>query len=147
MEGLTVSEELNEQMSVRRNNLQSNKDKGLNAIGVKFPRTHLTTELKEQYDGFSKEELEEKEDLVTIAGRLMTKRGKGKAGFAHLQDVSGQIQIYVRKDEIGEEAYDIFKSADIGDIIGVTGEMFKTNDGELYVKPSEFHLLMKSLRL
>src|SRR5690625_5494199 len=76
----------------------------------------------------------------------MTKRGKGKAGFAHLQDVSGQIQIYVRKDEIGEEAYDIFKSADIGDIIGVTGVMFKTNVGELSVKPSEFHLLTKSLR-
>src|SRR5690625_4899186 len=146
MEGLTVSEELNEQMSVRRDKLQSYQDQGLNPFGGKFHRTHLATELKEQYDGFSKEELEEKEDLVTIAGRLMTKRGKGKAGFAHLQDVSGQIQIYVRKDEIGEEAYDIFKSADIGDIIGVTGVMFKTNVGELSVKPSEFHLLTKSLR-
>ncbi|HLR41543.1 MAG TPA: lysine--tRNA ligase [Virgibacillus sp.] len=141
-----MSEELNEQMSVRRDKLQSYQDQGLNPFGGKFHRTHLATELKEQYDGFSKEELEEKEDLVTIAGRLMTKRGKGKAGFAHLQDVSGQIQIYVRKDEIGEEAYDIFKSADIGDIIGVTGVMFKTNVGELSVKPSEFHLLTKSLR-
>src|SRR5690625_7659132 len=116
-------------MSVRRDKLQSYQDQGLNPFGGKFHRTHLATELKEQYDGFSKEELEEKEDLVTIAGRLMTKRGKGKAGFAHLQDVSGQIQIYVRKDEIGEEECDIFKSEEIGDIIGVTGEELNNNSG------------------
>src|SRR5690625_2753317 len=146
MEGLTVSEELNEQMSVRRDKLQSYQDQGLNPFGGKFHRTHLATELKEQYDGFSKEELEEKEDLVTIAGRLMTKRGKGKAGFAHLQDVSGQIQLYVRQDQIGKEAYDLHKTIDLGDIIGVTGVMFKTNVGELSIKVSEFQLLTKALR-
>src|SRR5699024_11442554 len=95
---------------------------------------------------YSKEELEEREDYVTIAGRMMTQRGKGKAGFAHLQDASAQIQIYVRKDEIGEEAYDIFKSTDMGDIIGVSGVMCKTKVGESSVKAAEFHLLTKSLR-
>src|SRR5690625_7267883 len=76
----------------------------------------------------------------------MTKRGKGKVGFAHLQDSSGQVQIYVRKDEIGEEAYDVFKTIDIGDIVGVTGIVFKTNVGELSVIAKEFQLLTKSLR-
>ncbi len=76
----------------------------------------------------------------------MTKRGKGKAGFSHIQDLSGQIQLYVRKDKIGEEAYEIFNTADLGDIVGVTGVMFKTKVGELSVKASSFQLLTKSLR-
>lgn len=76
----------------------------------------------------------------------MTKRGKGKAGFAHIQDLTGQIQIYVRKDAVGEDAYDIFKKIDLGDIVGVTGDIFRTNTGELSVKAEEFQLLSKSLR-
>jgi lysyl-tRNA synthetase class 2 len=76
----------------------------------------------------------------------MTKRGKGKAGFAHIQDLSGQIQIYVRKDAIGEEAYEIFNTADLGDIIGVSGVVFKTQVGELSIKVKSFELLTKSLR-
>ncbi|HEY9582395.1 MAG TPA: lysine--tRNA ligase, partial [Savagea sp.] len=93
-----------------------------------------------------KEELEEMETEVTIAGRIMTKRGKGKAGFAHLQDMNGQIQIYVRRDEIGEEAYDLYKTVDIGDIIGIKGRIFKTNVGELSVRANEFTFLTKALR-
>ena len=73
----------------------------------------------QNYEEFSKEELEETTHEVVIAGRIMTKRGKGKAGFAHLQDFGGQIQIYVRKDAIGEEAYELFNSADLRDIVGV----------------------------
>src|SRR5690625_4268703 len=143
-----LTEEMNDQMSVRREKMQQLIDLGIDPFGGKFERTSYTDELIREWDQYSKEELEEKEgeSETVVAGRLMTKRGKGKAGFAHLQDINGQIQIYVRKDEIGEEAYDIFKSADIGDIIGVTGVMFKTNVGELSVKPSEFHLLTKSLR-
>ena len=76
----------------------------------------------------------------------MTKRGKGKAGFAHVQDLSGQIQIYVRKDQVGEEQFDIWKMADLGDIIGIEGVMFKTNTGELSVKAKSFIMLTKSLR-
>ena len=76
----------------------------------------------------------------------MTKRGKGKAGFAHIQDLPGQIQIYVRQDAVGEEQYDIFKTADLGDIVGITGTIFKTNVGELSIKASEFIHLTKPLR-
>ncbi|WP_163972114.1 lysine--tRNA ligase [Oceanobacillus halotolerans] len=141
-----MSEELNEQMQVRREKLDMYREKGINAFGGKFTRTHLSDELIQRFDAFSKEELEEKDERVTIAGRVMTKRGKGKAGFAHIQDLSGQIQIYVRKDQIGEEAYEIFKSVDIGDIVGVTGVMFKTKVGELSVKAKEFQLLTKALR-
>jgi len=133
-------------MRVRRDKLAEHRENGLDPFGERYNRTHLAKELQEQYDQFSKEELEEKETRVTIAGRLMTKRGKGKAGFAHIQDLSGQIQLYVRKDQIGEEQYEIFKSTDLGDIVGVTGVMFKTKVGELSVKAQEFQLLTKSLR-
>ncbi|EHM65395.1 lysine--tRNA ligase [Staphylococcus pettenkoferi VCU012] len=76
----------------------------------------------------------------------MTKRGKGKAGFAHIQDLTGQIQLYVRKDQIGEDQFAIWKSADLGDIVGIEGVMFKTNTGELSVKAKDFTLLTKALR-
>ncbi len=143
---MKVSEELNEHMQVRREKLETYTEQGIDPFGGKFERTGLADELIEKYDQFSKEELEEKTDTVTIAGRMMTKRGKGKAGFAHIQDLSGQIQIYVRKDAIGEEAYEIFKTTDLGDIVGITGVMFKTKVGELSVKATEFSLLTKSLR-
>ncbi|MGN8648255.1 lysine--tRNA ligase [Gracilibacillus sp. HCP3S3_G5_1] len=141
-----MSEELNEHMRVRMEKMNSYREQGIDPFGDKFVRTHLAEELKEQYDKFSKEELEEKAIETTVAGRIMTKRGKGKAGFSHIQDLSGQVQLYVRKDKIGEEAYEIFKSADLGDIVGVSGTVFKTNVGELSVKASEFTLLTKSLR-
>ncbi|WP_404457037.1 lysine--tRNA ligase [Oceanobacillus kapialis] len=141
-----MSEELNEHMRVRRDKLNTYREQGLDPFGNRYDRTHLAQELLKAYDQFTKEELEEKSESVTIAGRMMTKRGKGKAGFAHIQDLSGQIQLYVRKDAIGEEAYEIFQSTDLGDIVGVTGVMFKTNVGELSVKATEFHLLTKSLR-
>lgn len=141
-----VSEELNEHMRVRRDKLNNYREQGLDPFGSKFERTHLAQELLDSYDQFTKEELEEKTDQVTIAGRMMTKRGKGKAGFAHLQDLSGQIQLYIRKDAVGEEAYELFQSTDLGDIVGITGVMFKTKVGELSVKATEFQLLTKSLR-
>ncbi|MGM8213015.1 lysine--tRNA ligase [Virgibacillus sp. W0430] len=141
-----MSEELNEHMRVRREKLAAHKEQGLDPFGGRFLRTHLAAELHEGYEAFSKEELAEKAVQATIAGRVMTKRGKGKVGFAHIQDSSGQIQLYVRKDEIGEAAYEIFKTIDIGDIVGVTGLVFKTNVGELSVQVNEFELLTKSLR-
>lgn len=141
-----MSEELNDQVLVRRQKMDSIKEAGLDPFGHRFVRTHLSNELKEAFDGFSKEELEEKSDEVVIAGRIMTKRGKGKAGFAHIQDLGGQMQIYVRKDAIGDEAYELFVRADLGDIVGIKGHMFKTNVGELSVKATEFTFLTKSLR-
>ena len=100
---------MNDQMQTRLDKLHALQEKGFNPFGGRFERTHLSNEIKEAYNSFSKEELAEKDVKVTIAGRIMTKRGKGKAGFAHIQDLEGQIQIYVRKDSVGEEAYEIFK--------------------------------------
>ncbi|MFD2681317.1 lysine--tRNA ligase [Bacillus seohaeanensis] len=139
-------EEINDQFRVRRDKMDALREKGLDPFGKRFDRSHDSNEIKTQFEEFSKEELEEKEITVTIAGRIMTKRGKGKAGFAHIQDLPGQIQIYVRKDAIGEEQYEIFKTADLGDLVGITGTVFKTKVGELSVKAQEFHLLTKSLR-
>ncbi|MGM8215687.1 lysine--tRNA ligase [Bacillaceae bacterium W0354] len=133
-------------MQTRIDKLHDLQEKGVNVFGGRFERTHLSDEIIKAYDSYSKEELEEKNDSVTIAGRIMTKRGKGKAGFAHIQDLGGQIQLYVRKDSVGEESYELFKQADLGDIVGVTGVVFKTNVGELSVKANEFTLLTKSLR-
>src|SRR5699024_4097336 len=136
----------NEQMQIRREKLKTYQEKGLDPFGGKFMRTHIAQELQGLYDAFSKEELEEKNESVTIAGREMTKRGKGKVGFTHIQDVSGQIQLYIRKDEIGEEAYEVFKTTDIGDFVGVSGVMFKTKVGELSINVKKFQILSKSLR-
>src|SRR5690625_179829 len=133
-------------MQVRREKLASYYEKGIDPFGGKFPRTNVAEELHELYEEYTKEELAEKEFKTTVAGRVMTKRGKGKVGFAHIQDASGQIQLYVRKDEIGEEAYEIYKTIDIGDIVGVTGIVFKTNVGELSIQVQEFQLLSQSLR-
>lgn len=143
-----MSEEMNDQMQVRRQKLQELYGLGIDPFGQKFDRTDMAEPLHEQWDQYSKEELKEKEDEshVTVAGRIMTKRGKGKAGFAHIQDLTGQIQLYVRKDQIGEDQFAIWKSADLGDIVGIEGVMFKTNTGELSVKAKDFTLLTKALR-
>lgn len=138
--------ELNDQLSVRREKLQQLFDKGMDPFGGKFERTHSTETMREQFDHLTKEELDEQEQEVIIAGRIMTKRGKGKAGFAHIQDLAGQVQIYVRQDRVGEEAYELFDTIDIGDIVGVKGTVFKTKVGELSVRANEFTLLTKALR-
>lgn len=139
-------EELNDQLIVRREKLEQLRDKGIDPFGKRFERSDTTKSLKEQYDQLTKEELEEKAAAASIAGRIMTKRGKGKAGFAHIQDLHGQFQIYVRQDAIGEEQYDLFKKADLGDIIGVSGDVIRTNAGELSIKVKEFTFLSKALR-
>lgn len=143
-----MSEEMNDQMQVRRQKMQELYDLGVDPFGKRFDRSATAEVLHEEWDHLSKEELHDKEDesSVVIAGRLMTKRGKGKAGFAHVQDLTGQIQIYVRKDQIGEEQFDLWKGTDLGDIVGVEGVMFKTNTGELSVKAKSFTLLTKALR-
>ncbi len=138
--------ELNDQLSVRREKLRQLEETGIDPFGGKFVRTHTASSMKEKFAEVTKEELEEQKHQVVIAGRIMTKRGKGKAGFAHVQDLTGQVQIYVRQDSVGEEQYDIFDSIDIGDIVGITGTAFKTKVGELSVKATDFQLLSKSLR-
>jgi lysyl-tRNA synthetase, class II len=139
-------EELNDQLLVRRDKMQAMLDNGLDPFGHRFDRTHVAQQLVDAYGEMSKEELDEKNIEVTLAGRVMTKRGKGKAGFAHIQDISGQIQIYIRQDAVGEESYKIFDQTDLGDIVGVSGTIFKTKVGELSVKATDYVFLTKALR-
>jgi len=139
-------EELNDQFLVRREKMSNLRDQGIDPFGQRFERTHTSQQLISEYDELTKEQLEENEVPVSLAGRIMTKRGKGKAGFAHVQDLTGQIQLYVRKDAIGEEQYEIFSSVDIGDLVGVEGVLFKTKVGELSIKVKDFTLLTKALR-
>jgi lysyl-tRNA synthetase class 2 len=139
-------EELNDQLQVRRDKMNTMRERGLDPFGKRYDRSHNIKELVEQYTELEKEDLEAKDVSVTLAGRIMTKRGKGKAGFANIQDLTGQIQVYVRVDAIGAEAYEVFDSSDLGDIIGVKGTLFKTKVGELSVKVLEFEFLTKALR-
>nr|WP_255724644.1 lysine--tRNA ligase [Shimazuella soli] len=138
--------EQSEQMQVRREKVDLLRKRGVDPFGEKFVRTHVAKDLEALYDGLTKEELAEKEVSVSIAGRLMTKRVQGKASFAHIQDMSGRIQIYVRLDQVGEEQYEVFSQSDMGDYLGVTGTVFKTNRGELSVRAKELSFLSKALR-
>ena len=140
-------EQLNDQLQVRREKMQHLRENGVEPFSTGFKPNHFSVEIKEKFEGVTKEELAEREAVVVkVAGRIMTKRGKGKAGFAHLQDSEGQIQIYVRQDAVGEAAYELFDKADLGDIVGVTGTVMITNTGEISVKATEFVHLTKALR-
>lgn len=141
-----TQEELNDQMLVRRQKMKSLREEGIDPFGHRFERTHQSAELHELFDPRTKEELEEMGLTASVAGRIVTKRGKGKVGFAHLQDREGRIQIYVRKDQVGDEPYDVFKHADLGDFFGVTGQIMKTDTGEVTIKPTEITILSKALR-
>ncbi len=138
--------ELNDQMLVRREKLETLREAGLDPFGKRFERDANSATLNAKYADKSKEDLLELAERATIAGRIMTKRGKGKVSFAHIQDREGQIQIYVRKDNVGDEAYDIFKHADLGDFYGIEGEVMRTDMGELSIKADKITFLSKSLR-
>ena len=132
--------DMNQLMKVRREKLQKLQDEGKNPFEItKFNRTHTSQEIKNNY-----EELEGKD--VTVAGRIMAKRIMGKASFCHIQDSTGRIQSYVSINELGEESYKAFKEDDIGDIIGITGFVFKTKTGEISIHAKEVTLLTKSLK-
>ncbi|OAB43471.1 lysine--tRNA ligase [Paenibacillus antarcticus] len=137
--------ELSELLQIRHNKLDELRGMGLDPFGKKYNRTHHAGELVAEYDSFTNEELEEKAVQVSIAGRIMAKRGMGKAIFAQIQDLSGKIQIYVRQDSIPEVKFSAFRLFDLGDIIGVTGQMFKTKTGETSIKVDDVEILSKSL--
>jgi len=143
-----MEHKLTEQEIIRREKAEHLKELGLDPYGQRFDRNYNTKTVKEAYKGYTKEELHDKEDkeLVKIAGRVMSRRVKGKAGFVHIQDQYGKVQLYVRQDVIGEESYAIFKKGDIGDIIGVTGTAMITNSGELSIRVESFQHLVKALR-
>lgn len=132
--------DMNQLMKVRREKLEKLQEQGKDPFKItKFNRTHTSKDIKDNYD-----ELEGKD--VTIAGRIMAKRIMGKASFCHIQDSNGRIQSYVSINELGEESYKAFKENDIGDIIGITGFVFKTKTGEISIHAKEVTLLSKSLR-
>lgn len=137
---------LSEQERVRRQKMQDLIDMGIDPFGRAYKRTHNTSDIKPVYQDKTKEELEELQIPVTVAGRIMTKRRMGKAGFMHIQDRDGQIQIYVRKDVVGDEQYELYKKNDIGDIVGISGILMKTDHGDLAVRAQEYTHLSKALR-
>ncbi len=135
-----------EQTRIRKEKLQYLKDKGVDPFGSKYIRTHHAKDIKDTYDALSKEDLEETRIEVSIAGRIMLKRGQGKAGFMHVKDRSGTMQIYVRLDDLGEEQYDVVSHSDLGDIIGVKGFLFRTKTNELTIHATHYTHLTKALR-
>jgi lysyl-tRNA synthetase class 2 len=140
-------EKLSEQELVRREKLAQLIEQGIDPFGERFDRNNNTETLREKYDVYSKEELHDMDtEQVVIAGRIMTKRGKGKAAFAHIMDQYGQVQLYIRLDAVGEDQFEYFKKVDLGDIIGVKGKIMKTNMGELSIRVDEITHLSKSLR-
>ncbi|WP_461226240.1 lysine--tRNA ligase [Lacticaseibacillus suihuaensis] len=138
--------ELNDQMKARRQKMDALREAGIDPFGKRFDRTDTAQGLHDKYDQEDKEQLLDNTPTVTIAGRMMSKRGKGKVGFADLRDRSGRIQIYVRKDMVGEENYQIFKKADLGDFLGIAGDVMKTDAGELTVRATHLTHLSKALR-
>ena len=140
-QGLSESE----QVQVRRQKLADLQAAGNDPFTLtKFPQDAYSADLKEEFKDLPNETDSGKH--VALAGRMMSKRVMGKASFAHLRDDKGDIQLYVRRDELGDEAYAAFKKLDVGDIIGVKGEVFRTKTGELSVRATELTLLAKSLR-
>ena len=143
-----TAEELNEQRQVRIDKLGKIAEKWV-PFGHRFEWTHHTSDIRAKFADTTAEEFEAmdpEETLVVFAGRIMAKRGMGKTCFMDLQDRTGRIQSYVRKDIIGEEDYALVKMLDIGDIIGVTGHVFRTHMGELSIKADKLEILSKSLR-
>ena len=138
--------EFTEQELVRREKMKELESLGIDPFGSRFDVTSNSKEIKEKYADKTKEELHEVDIPVVVAGRIMTKRGKGKAGFMHIQDKFGQIQIYVKLDNVGEEQYTLFEKADLGDIVGIEGTVMRTNMGELSVKANKYIHLVKALR-
>ena len=135
----TTQEDLNELLRIRREKLTALREAGMDPfVQVRFERTSNSQEILNNF-----EEMENQE--VSIAGRIMSKRDMGKASFSHIQDQQGQIQIYVKIDEVGAEQYEWFKKLDIGDIVGVKGIVFRTRRGEISVQVKEYTLLSKSL--
>ena len=134
-----TQQDLREILQIRRDKLKALQDAGMNPFEItRYDVTHHAQEVKDNFDALEGQ-------TVSLGGRLMSKRGMGKVSFCDLQDKSGRIQIYARRDEMDEEAYNRFKKFDIGDIVGVKGEVFRTQKGEMSIRAHEITLLSKSL--
>lgn len=139
---------LSEQQEVRRQKLEQLRESGINPYPYKFDVTHTSAVIRENEDLITSSENQKEPERVSVAGRIMTRRIMGKASFFNLQDTSGTIQIYIRRDDVGVENYNtIFKKmVDIGDIVGIRGFVFKTRTGETTVHAEHFELLSKTIR-
>lgn len=132
---------LNELLKIRREKLRQLQSAGMDPFKIeKVDVTHYSKDIKDNFEALEGQE-------ATVAGRIMTKRGHGKASFINIQDQQGQIQAYVRQDRIGEESYKQFTTYDIGDIVEIVGEIFRTNKGEISIKAETIRLLSKSLQV
>ena len=147
-----MAREFNDQELVRRAKMDELRQKGIDPFGQAFTRDNNSKSIKEKYSDYSKEQLENEKHSVTIAGRIMSKRRMGKMCFMHILDKDGQIQLVINKQDVGEETYELVKSSDIGDIIGIEGNVYRTNpsesnpDGELSVYVLKYTHLSKALR-
>ncbi len=139
--GESAEKQLSETLQIRRDKLSNLQAEGKDPFEItKYDRTHHSAEIKEDFDALVGKS-------VSVAGRMMSKRIMGKASFCNIQDLKGNIQAYVARDAIGEEEYSAFKKMDIGDIVGIKGEVFKTKTGEVSIHASEVVLLSKSLQI
>ena len=138
--------EFTEQELVRREKAENLRSLGLDPFGHRFDVTSNSKKIKETYESYSKETLEEEKNEVVIAGRIMNKRRSGKAGFMDIQDKFGNIQIYISISDVGESEYELYKSCDLGDIIGINGWVCKTNTGALSVHATKYTHLVKALK-
>lgn len=147
-----MERQYNDQELVRRQKMEELRSKGIDPFGQAYERTANSKSIKEAYSNLTKEDLETKKIEVSIAGRIMSKRRMGKMCFMHILDKDGQIQLVINKADLGEEPYELVKSSDIGDIIGVKGTVYRTNpsesnpEGELSVYVTEYTHLTKALR-
>lgn len=132
-------DEINELWQVRLEKLAQLREYGVEPYADQYPRTHMAQEILDNFETLDGQ-------VVRVAGRMMSKRDQGKVIFSHIQDFSGRIQIYIRKNEIGDEWFEMISKFDIGDIIGVEGKVFRTKRGEISIHASEVKILSKSMR-
>jgi lysyl-tRNA synthetase class 2 len=140
-----MNNEFTEQQKIRLAKVEALREKGINPFGSSFVRTSNSKLIKDNYQSLTAEELESKHIDVSVAGRVVLKRGQGKAGFMNLLDLNGTIQVYVRLDNVGENDFFIFNQADLGDILGVTGFLFRTHTNELTIKALKITHLTKAI--
>ena len=138
--------EFTDQELVRREKAENIRNLGMDPFGQKFERKDYALDIKQKYADVDHEEFETMTDTATVAGRIMFIRKMGKASFFTIQDKTEKIQIYISINEVGEDTYNLFKTADLGDIVGVHGKIMKTKTGEVTIKCLEYTHLVKALR-
>ena len=139
-------DEQNDQVSQRILKLDTLRAMGIDPYGQRFDVHHTTGELKLKYDSVDKEELALNKPVCLVAGRIISTRRFGKAAFSHLQDSTGRIQVYFKKDVMGDSTYALFEQLDLGDVVGISGPLFRTKTGELTIQVGGLTLLSKALR-